>query len=63
MFLERVTLYRIFILDGNLGADLDSTFIDELSFRPVSTMPLPAAIWLFASGLTGLAGFAKYKKS
>jgi hypothetical protein len=29
----------------------------------VSAVPVPAAIWLFGSGLIGLAGFAKRKKA
>ena len=29
---------------------------------PVSAVPIPAAIWLFGSGLIGLIGFAKRKK-
>lgn len=29
----------------------------------VSTVPIPAAAWLFASGLTGLAGVARRKKA
>ena len=28
-----------------------------------STVPVPAAVWLFGSGLLGLVGFAKRKKS
>lgn len=51
-----------FILDGNNGTDLDSTFIDDLSFRSVSNVPLPAAFWLFGLGLIGLIGIAKRKK-
>lgn len=29
----------------------------------VSSVPVPAAIWLFCSGLLGLAGMARYKKN
>lgn len=29
----------------------------------VSTVPVPAAVWLFGSGLIGLAGFARHKKA
>ena len=28
----------------------------------VSAVPVPAAVWLFGSGLIGLIGFAKRKK-
>ena len=52
-----------FILDGNNGIDLDSTFIDDLSIRSVSNVPLPATVWLFGSGLLGLIGFSKRRKA
>lgn len=39
-------------IDGNERAFLIST---------VSTVPVPAAVWLFVSGLLGLIGFARYK--
>ena len=29
----------------------------------VSAVPIPAAVWLFGSGLIGLAGFARGKKA
>jgi len=31
--------------------------------QPVNAVPLPAAVWLFGSGLLGLAGLAKRKKT
>lgn len=40
----------------------DDDFEDMLiraDFRPTSVVPLPAAIWLFGSGLVGLIGFSK----
>jgi hypothetical protein len=33
----------------------------DCSITPVSTVPLPAAVWLFASGMIGIAGFARRK--
>ena len=42
--------------DGNS----DSFRIDQMT---VSAVPVPAAVWLFASGLLGLAGFARKKVS
>ena len=41
---------------GDWGAD-DFTFATS----PVSAVPIPAAVWLFCSGLIGLAGLAKRK--
>jgi len=34
--------------------------IDDLNFTPV---PIPAAIWLFGSGLLGMIGIARRKKA
>ena len=31
--------------------------------EPITAVPVPAALWLFGSGLIGLAGFARRKKS
>lgn len=36
-------------------------FADNASFE-ASPVPVPAAVWLFTSGLLGLIGFAKYNK-
>ena len=33
----------------------------DLAFHVVSTVPVPAAVWLFGSGLLGLIGFARRK--
>jgi len=38
-----------------------SLIIDNLTIG-TSPVPIPAAIWLFGSGLFGLLGFARYKK-
>lgn len=35
--------------------------VQELAFTEVSAVPVPAAIWLFGSGLLGLAGVARRK--
>lgn len=37
--------------------------INYLLYRNVSVVPVPAAIWLFGSGVVGLAGFARRKKA
>jgi hypothetical protein len=35
--------------------------VDNLSLNGVSTVPVPAAVWLFGSGLIGLIGLARRK--
>lgn len=35
----------------------------QLGSHSVSAVPVPAAVWLFGSGLIGLVGFARYKKA
>ena len=37
--------------------------VESLSFSTVSAMPVPAAVWLFGSGLLGLIGVARHKKA
>lgn len=42
----------------------ESQFISDVLFvRDVNTIPVPAAVWLFGSGLMGLLGVARRKKS
>lgn len=51
--------------DLNGGGDLDyndQTFVfTNVSMVKISSVPVPAAIWLFASGLVGLASFKRRK--
>ncbi|MFV9616678.1 MAG: VPLPA-CTERM sorting domain-containing protein [Gammaproteobacteria bacterium] len=37
-------------------------FYDNLSFADTSAVPVPAAVWLFGSGLLGLVGVARRKR-
>jgi len=48
------------IIDGEDGVDLDSSFIDDLSFTPV---PLPGTLLLLGTGLVGLAGIRRNFKN
>ena len=47
-------------LDSGFNINLDIT---SLYFTDIVTVPVPAAVWLFGSGLIGLVGFAKRKKA
>lgn len=42
---------------------VDGQAILTLDIQEVSAVPVPAAVWLFGSGLIGLAGFARRKKA
>jgi len=48
-----------YIINGNLST------VQDARFRVIaaSPVPVPAAVWLFGSGLIGLVGFARRKKS
>lgn len=41
----------------------DRFFIDNLTADSVSAVPVPAAVWLFGSGLMGLVGFSKRRNA
>jgi len=46
------------------GSLINPDFIDgSVNVSSVSTVPVPAAIWLFGSGLIGLVGFSRRKSS
>jgi len=45
------------------SANFDITSITTGSISPISTVPVPAAAWLFGSGLIGLVGLARRKKA
>ena len=46
--------------DGSIDADFDDMLV-RADFR-VAAVPVPAAIWLFGSGLIGLIGMARRRK-
>ncbi|NNU16292.1 hypothetical protein HK107_08155 [Parvularcula sp. ZS-1/3] len=45
------SLIAYIIYDGPGNAAIDSTFFDDLSYRPGSAIPVPGALPLFAAGL------------
>ena len=51
---------------GNLAAGMqDNIGIDNIRFgqNPPAVIPIPAAMWLFGSGLLGLIGIARHKNA
>lgn len=38
------------------------TFIDDIRWESASVIPVPAAVWLFGTGLLGIIGYSKRKK-
>ena len=46
----------------NANFDITSVYFDSFVTAPAS-VPVPAAVWLFGSGLLGLAGFLRRKRS
>ena len=45
------------IANGSPGALI--VFVDDVSVEALTAVPVPAAAWLFASGLAGLTGLAR----
>ena len=46
----------------NANFDITSVTVDSFVPTPVAAVPVPAAVWLFGSGLLGLVGIARRKK-
>jgi len=46
----------------NTGPGMDSDFDDMLVRAEFTVVPVPAAVWLFGSGLIGLIGLARHRK-
>ena len=45
------------------NANFDAQSLTITSYTPVGVVPVPAAVWLFGSGLLGLVGVARRKKA
>ena len=60
------SLYAYAVADDMVFGHPDPVFSHysvELILSPVATVPVPAAVWLFGSGLLGLVGIARRKKA
>ena len=59
--ISRQTNDIAYILAG--GVNAEALFLDNMQYNAVSAVPVPAAVWLFGSGLIGLIGLARRKNS
>jgi len=48
---------------GSTGSSKGSSYVWAVQSGDVSAVPVPAAVWLFGTGLIGLAGVARRKKA
>jgi len=51
------------IESGLYRMDIGTVSVGSALVREVSPVPVPAAVWLFGSGLISLVGFARHKKA
>jgi hypothetical protein len=49
--------------EGNIDGETVGADIDAIAAISTAVIPIPAAVWLFGSGLIGLIGLARRKKS
>jgi hypothetical protein len=55
--------YKLSFTSQGNGTTSYDTLIDNVSVVAVSSVPLPAAIWMFSSALVGLLGFTRLKST
>ncbi len=62
---DSVDSINLSISQSSFASDFvfDSFVVDILPPAPLASTPIPAAIWLFGSGLVGLVGMSKRKKN
>ena len=54
---------NLYIDTNGLGGFSDNVGLDNIQFSQVSAVPVPAAAWLFGSGVLGLVGVARCRKA
>ena len=54
---------RVNVLYSLTADSVADPLIGHALVREISTVPVPAAVWLFGSGLIGLVGFSRRKKA
>jgi hypothetical protein len=58
-----VQAFLLHIQTGDPCCSGGSLFWDDVSLTEVPAVPVPAAVWLFGSGLLGLVGVARHRRS
>jgi hypothetical protein len=66
-FSQTATLTEILITDSSgvpiPGATLTAASGTDYPLSPLNSIPIPAAVWLFSSGLLGLIGISRRRKT
>lgn len=61
---DKITITGLRTITVDWFASTPGDFVRVLTdFSPGAVVPIPAAIWLFGSGMVGLVGFFRYKKA
>lgn len=63
VFISSSTVQTQIYLGGSNGKNYTNSTLGAWLYRDVTPVPVPAAIWLFGSGLLGLVGMARRKNT
>jgi hypothetical protein len=62
-YVSNETAWGDYVSTDGYSASGSNQDVSWLLYREVATVPVPAAIWLFGSGLLGLVGMARHKSA
>jgi hypothetical protein len=58
-----IRVVNVFGIGASSGGGFTLDTVEQRIDPPLSAVPLPAAVWLFGTGLLGLAGIVRRRKT